>query len=104
MCGECTKLTGCLDANLFPPPEITWSVGSEPTWTLKAGAFLPDTQTQVGQRLISEEPMYMIMNLGMSPAFQSLQFNRLEFPGTFFIDYVRVWQEKGKTDVTCDPA
>ena len=24
-------------------------------------------------------------------------------PGTFLIDYVRVWQKKGQTDVTCDP-
>lgn len=24
-------------------------------------------------------------------------------PGTMHVDYVRVWQEKGKTDVSCDP-
>lgn len=47
--------------------------------------------------------MYLIMNLALSPAFQTLQFNRLKFPGVMRIDYVRVWQQKGKTDVTCDP-
>lgn len=82
---------------------ITWSMGGEPTWSLKAGAFLPDDRTLVGQRLMSEEPMYMILNFALSPAFQTLQFNRLEFPGTMYVDYVRVWQEKGKTDITCDP-
>ena len=24
-------------------------------------------------------------------------------PGTFRIDYVRVWQPKGETSITCDP-
>lgn len=48
--------------------------------------------------------MYLILNYALSPAFQSLQFNRLQFPGYMYIDYVRVWQEKGKVDVTCDPA
>lgn len=52
----------------------------------------------------SEEPMYLILNLGMSPAFQTLQFNKLKFPGVLRIDYVRVWQEQGKVDVSCDPA
>lgn len=84
--------------------QITWSIGDIPTWTLKAGAFPPRPEdVQVGQRLISEEPMYVILNLAISPSFQSLQFDRLEFPGTFLIDYVRVWQKKGQTDVTCDP-
>ena len=36
---------------------------------------------------------------------QPLTPNRLHVhsPGTFLIDYVRVWQKKGQTDVTCDP-
>lgn len=83
--------------------QITWSIGGVPTWTLKAGAFKPNPVTQVGQRLISVEPMYMVLNLALSAAFQSLQFDRLEFPGTLRIDYVRVWQERGKTSITCDP-
>lgn len=110
-CGDGSRLQRTLQdrieksvlMNLLPSPEITWSIGGKPTWTLKAGAFPPDSRTEVGQRLISEEPMYMIMNLALSPAFQALQFNKLQFPGTFYIDYVRVWQEKGKTDITCDP-
>lgn len=31
---------------------ITWSVGGEATWSLKAGAFKPDSRTGVGQRLM----------------------------------------------------
>ena len=45
----------------------------------------------------------MIINLGMSSKFQSLQFNALKFPATMYIDYVRVWQPQGQTDITCDP-
>ena len=47
--------------------------------------------------------MYMILNLGMSSKFQSLQFNALQFPAIMYIDYVRVWQEQGQTDISCDP-
>lgn len=47
--------------------------------------------------------MYLILNFGMSAAFQALQFNRLEFPGYMYVDYVRVWQEKGKGDISCNP-
>ncbi|CAD6582269.1 MAG: hypothetical protein CYPHOPRED_001879, partial [Cyphobasidiales sp. Tagirdzhanova-0007] len=83
--------------------QITWAVGGEPTWTLKAGAFPANAVTEIGPRLISEEPMYMIINLGMSSKFQALQFNALKFPATMYIDYVRVWQPQGQTDISCDP-
>lgn len=36
-----------------PDSQITWAIGGQPTWTLKAGAFKPDPQTLVGQRLMS---------------------------------------------------
>lgn len=62
--------------------QITWQIGGQPTWTLKAGAFPPDDRTKVGQRLMSEEPMYMIINLAISSSFQALQFDRLELYAT----------------------
>ncbi|KAJ9109008.1 hypothetical protein QFC21_000334 [Naganishia friedmannii] len=43
---------------------ITWVANGKPSWTLPAEAIGPDTGADIGQRLISEEPMYMIMNFG----------------------------------------
>jgi hypothetical protein len=56
---------------------ITWNTNRQPSWTLNAAAFAPNAATQVGcvasfaleralmsaacrQRLISEEPMYIV--------------------------------------------
>jgi len=83
---------------------ITWYVGGQPTWTLTGDAFPPNAQTEISNRLISEEPMYLMMNLFISSKFQgNPNFGQLTFPTTFFIDYVRVWQREDAIDVGCDP-
>jgi hypothetical protein len=43
---------------------ITWVANGEPSWTLHASAIGPDAGADIGQRLISEEPMYLIVNFG----------------------------------------
>lgn len=43
---------------------ITWVANGKPSWTLPSEAIGPDAGADIGQRLISEEPMYMIMNFG----------------------------------------
>ncbi|KAJ9116310.1 hypothetical protein QFC22_004750 [Naganishia vaughanmartiniae] len=43
---------------------ITWVANGKPSWTLHAESIGPDPLTDIGQRLISEEPMYLIMNFG----------------------------------------
>ncbi|POY72512.1 hypothetical protein BMF94_4338 [Rhodotorula taiwanensis] len=102
---------------------ITWAINREQTWQLNAAAMQPNSGTQIGQRLISVEPMYMIMNLGgfhnaicaprpcasvaadraSSYAFQTPQWGKLQFPAHFRIDYVRVYQKSGQKNVGCDP-
>ncbi|GAA5976460.1 hypothetical protein JCM10908_005507 [Rhodotorula pacifica] len=82
---------------------ITWAYKGQPTWQLNANAMGPNAGTQIGQRLISQEPMYMIMNLASSYAFQEPQWGKLHFPAHFRIDYVRVYQKKGQKNVGCDP-
>lgn len=47
--------------------------------------------------------MSIILNLGISNSFQTPQWDRIRFPGTLRIDYVRVYQ-KGDPQVGCDPA
>jgi len=50
---------------------ITWQVDGSPTFHLRAGAVGPDTGTNgigVGRRLIPEELMSIVLNLGISRA------------------------------------
>ncbi|KDQ22034.1 glycoside hydrolase family 16 protein, partial [Pleurotus ostreatus PC15] len=57
----------------------------------------------VGQRLIPEEPMSIVLNLGISPNWQTIDFSTLIFPAEMLVDYVRVYQRKGAINVGCSP-
>ncbi|TDL19853.1 glycoside hydrolase family 16 protein [Rickenella mellea] len=83
---------------------ITWFIDNEKTWTLTAPSMGPNTDMEIGQRLVSEEPMYLILNLGMSTNFEAPDFNNLKFPAKMYIDYIRVYQRDDVKDgTTCDP-
>ncbi|GAA5820003.1 hypothetical protein JCM11251_005442 [Rhodosporidiobolus azoricus] len=81
---------------------VTWFVNNTPSWQITGAAIGPDAETEVGQRLISVEPMSITINLAISPAFQPPDWQNIRFPGTFRVDYVRVYQ-KGEPNVGCDP-
>lgn len=83
-----------------------------------ASAVGPNPNTDVGQRIIPEEPMTMvcfaslyvlssgvnaqIINFGMSNNFQTVDLNHLAIPNQMLVDYVRVYQRSdGK--LGCDP-
>ena len=82
---------------------VTWFVGPDKTWKLDGRALGPNGN--VGQRIIPNEPMALIMNLGMSNSFVSLNMTGLAplLPATMRFDYVRIYQDPGKKSVTCDP-
>lgn len=40
-----------------PDGRITWAINGSQTWELNASAMGPDEEAQIGQRLVSEEPM-----------------------------------------------
>ncbi|KAF7346106.1 Beta-glucan synthesis-associated [Mycena sanguinolenta] len=84
---------------------ITWVASGTESWTMKAGALGPDSVAEIGQRLIPEEPMYLILNLGMSPGFQHQDFEHMTFPNQMFVDYIRVYQREGVSEgATCNPS
>lgn len=56
--GYCCNLTG-YEYEPGADGRITWAYKNQPTWQLNAAAMLPNAGTQIGQRLISVEPMYM---------------------------------------------
>jgi beta-glucanase (GH16 family) len=85
---------------------ITWQMDDTPTIRMGAGAVGPDQGTDgsgVGQRLISEEPMSIVLNLGMSPNWQTIDLTTMTFPAEMLVDYVRVYQREGNTNIGCDP-
>ncbi|KAG8933412.1 hypothetical protein FRC01_009408 [Tulasnella sp. 417] len=82
---------------------ITWVYDDAPAWTVMATGLGPDLDTEIGQRPIPEEPMYIITNLGMSKGFSPVEFDELTFPAHFKIDWIRVYQPKDAKNVGCDP-
>jgi len=87
----------------FDNAYITWVMDSKPTWTIKAAGMATDTQVQISDRPISQEPMYLITNLGMSENFAVVDLAHLTFPATMRIDYIRVYQPKNAINIGCDP-
>ncbi|KAI0789622.1 glycoside hydrolase family 16 protein [Abortiporus biennis] len=84
---------------------ITWFSTGQKSWTVTSAAVGADSVSGVSQRLIPEEPMYLILNLGMAPSFQKQDYKHLVFPSKMFIDYVRVYQRTDvKEGVGCDPS
>ncbi|KAH8919257.1 glycoside hydrolase family 16 protein [Atractiella rhizophila] len=82
---------------------ITWYYDGQATWTMNAAAIGPNTLTEISQRLVSEEPMSIVLNFAFSTKFQGdPSYGSIVFPQTFFIDYVRVYQ-RGSVNVGCDP-
>jgi hypothetical protein len=43
---------------------VAWQSNGQRTWTLHSSAVRANPLTEIGQRLISEEPMAMILNFG----------------------------------------
>ncbi|TIC00650.1 concanavalin A-like lectin/glucanase [Wallemia mellicola] len=82
---------------------ITWFVDDDRTWTMNAAAVGPDERVEIGQRLVSEEPMSIIMNFGMADGFSAVELDKLNFPATMRVDYVRIYQPEDHINVGCNP-
>lgn len=82
---------------------ITWINNNQPSWTIHAAGVGADPVAQISARAIPQEPLYLIMNLGMSPGFSSIDFENLPMPAHMSIDYVRVYQYEDAINYGCDP-
>lgn len=82
---------------------VTWFVGDTYTWHLDHRALRPNGN--IGQRPIPQEPMTLIMNLGMADNFAEIFLGNLvkELPAYLRFDYVRIYQDPDDVSVTCDP-
>lgn len=107
---DCYELdSGCFSVYGYeyqtgPDGYISWIVNNTVTWGLKAPGLGPDVATEINARPIPTEPMYIIMNLGMSPNFaHGVDFTTLQYPATMLVDYVRVYQPRDAHNIGCDP-
>ncbi|OCF31258.1 glucosidase [Kwoniella heveanensis CBS 569] len=90
------------DPNNRDAGHITWVADGVKSWTMYPAAVGPDTTMGIGQRLIPEEPMAMVINFGMSNNFQAVNFAELDWPAEMHIDYIRVYQ-RSEGKLGCDP-
>ncbi|TFK27263.1 concanavalin A-like lectin/glucanase [Coprinopsis marcescibilis] len=87
----------------FDDAYITWVNDNKPSWTLLAAGMGADARTEISDRPIPVEPMYIIANLGFSLNFGNIDFDILNLPATMSIDYIRVYQPKDQINIGCDP-
>ncbi|WFD41641.1 hypothetical protein MPSI1_000272 [Malassezia psittaci] len=90
---------------------ITFYANGVPSWTINEGALTANTAAEIGKRVVSKEPMSIIMNLGIASGFQYVtDFNGgtqgVNFPATMKFDYIRVYQKQGTPDSrrSCSPS
>ncbi|KAI0002450.1 concanavalin A-like lectin/glucanase [Russula compacta] len=85
---------------------ITWQMDNTRTIRMGAGAVGPGQGPDgsgVSQRLISEEPMSIVLNLGLSQNWQGIDLTTMTFPSEMLVDYVRVYQREDLVNIGCDP-
>ncbi|KDQ21152.1 glycoside hydrolase family 16 protein [Botryobasidium botryosum FD-172 SS1] len=82
---------------------ITWVSDGKPVWTARGAGFAADPRVEISARPIPMEPMYIIMNLGISPNFGPISPD-IVYPVSMLIDYVRVYQPTNARNVGCDPS
>jgi beta-glucanase (GH16 family) len=82
--------------------QVVWNVGAAQTWKITGQSMGPNGN--IGQRVIPEEPMAIIINFGMSPTFAPINFTGIAdlLPATMRVDYVRIYQDEDG-ELTCDP-
>lgn len=81
--------------------KIAWFVGEDPSFIMDGRAIGPNGN--VAARQVSQEPMSMVLNLGISGSWSEILLGELKFPTVMHIDYVRIYQKAGQVSVTCDP-
>ncbi|KAN0060009.1 hypothetical protein ACQY0O_007982 [Thecaphora frezii] len=82
---------------------IEWISDGQPAWRLHAAALDADPKVKISARPIPQEPLYLILNLGISQNFGTPDWRKLRWPAIMSVDWVRVYQPEGKTNVGCDP-
>jgi beta-glucanase (GH16 family) len=100
--GQCFALYGFEYRPGFDNAYITW-INEVRAWTLYSSGLVADDEVDIDRRLMPQEPMYIITNLGISKGFGDIDTVNLQFPTTMQVDYIRVYQRKDAVNIGCDP-
>jgi beta-glucanase (GH16 family) len=87
----------------FDAGYISWISNNAVAWTIQSAGLGPDSDVEIGPRPVPQEPMYIIMNLGMSEQFGKVDVEHLTFPAIMSVDWVRVYQPSNAINIGCDP-
>ncbi|QRV76398.1 glycoside hydrolase family 16 protein [Ceratobasidium sp. AG-Ba] len=82
---------------------ISWINDNKPAWKIYGSAMQADPDVKIGPRPVPVEPMYMLINLGISPNFGAIDWEHLVFPTWMLVDWIRVYQPKDNHNIGCDP-
>ncbi|KAL4424790.1 hypothetical protein ABPG77_000830 [Micractinium sp. CCAP 211/92] len=92
----------------WEPGEILkWYIDGTLVYSVDKEALREQTNSTgytVHQRLIPQEPAYVIFNVAMSNSFGYVDLQKLPFPSEMKVDYVRVYQNPAKLNIGCSPA
>ncbi|KAH6916882.1 beta-glucan synthesis-associated protein [Coprinopsis sp. MPI-PUGE-AT-0042] len=103
LAGGCQSIYGFEYKPGFDNAYISWISDGELAWTLRSAGMAADTRVEIAARPVPQEPMYIIMNLGVSENFGGVDFDHLAFPATMRVDWVRVYQPKDAINIGCNP-
>ncbi|KZP14597.1 glycoside hydrolase family 16 protein [Athelia psychrophila] len=87
----------------FDDAYISWIANGALAWTINAAGVGADPATEISARPIPQEPMYLLMNLGQSTNFGTVDTEHIPYPVTMRVDYIRVYQPKDAINYGCDP-
>jgi beta-glucanase (GH16 family) len=84
---------------------VEWVSNGRPAWRLNKAFLDPDPVSGISSRVIPQEPMYIIMNMGLSQNFAPPEWDKMAdmWPFIMSVDYVRVYQPRGQLNIGCDP-
>lgn len=93
---------------------IRWFMSGDQVFQVDAKALGPNNKTEIGARQIPVEPMYLIMNLGISASFSWINWDEImrgwqEDSNNYamYVDYIRVYQnedEISEDSLSCSPS
>ncbi|KAK7470382.1 hypothetical protein VKT23_001809 [Stygiomarasmius scandens] len=88
----------------FDNAYISWMSDSKQAWTINADGVSADSAVEISARPVPQEPMYLLINLGMSKNFGEVDLAHLTFPARMSVDWIRVYQDPKAINVGCDPS
>lgn len=100
---QCFSIYGIEYKPGFDDAYISWISNGKLAWTLNAAGMGADTATEISARPVPQEPMYILMNLGQSTNFGTVDTKHIPYPVTLRMDYIRVYQAKDSINYGCDP-